>query len=245
MNTDDVKERVRNLVFQRNTGHAWLQELVLDGFFDTPVSSKDVVIRIAEKFHKRWRTSKVQVYVKKFVGILHAIKPHGAQMNYWVLASVPRADALQFIGKSRRIVEVEETLFSNDLLKKLEKNFQQELNELHSVFGKYGNSTAFLLRKILEKLLIIVFRKVGKHDLIEDKKRPGGFIGLEAMIEFAMREKVNGASLLSGKTGNEVKGIKFLGDTAAHSALVNVDVEDILPQMPYLVTAYKELALHL
>jgi len=41
------------------------------------------------------------------------------------------------------------------------------------------------------------------------------------------------------------RGIKFLGDTAAHNPMVNVDVADILPQMPFIVTAYKELALHL
>ena len=65
------------------------------------------------------------------------------------------------------------------------------------------------------------------------------------MIELAMREKVNSASLLSGKTGNAIKGTKFLGDTAAHNPMVNVDISDILPQMPYIITAYKELALHI
>ena len=56
---------------------------------------------------------------------------------------------------------------------------------------------------------------------------------------------MNSAPMLTGRTGSEIKGIKFLGDTTAHNPIVDVDVADILPQMPYILTAYKELALHL
>jgi len=47
------------------------------------------------------------------------------------------------------------------------------------------------------------------------------------------------------KTANEIKGLKFLGDTAAHNPLVGVDMASIIPQMPFIITAYKELAKHL
>jgi hypothetical protein len=97
----------------------------------------------------------------------------------------------------------------------------------------------------LEKLLIISFRKCGKGNLIEDVRKPGGLIGLTAMVDLATRERVNSAPILTGKTGSEIRGIKFLGDTAAHNPMVNVDVADLLPVMPFIVTAYKELALHL
>jgi hypothetical protein len=246
MTTPEVlKQRASQISVERDSGHAWLQELICEGYFDTPVSSKDVVKRIAERFSRRWTTSRVQIYLRKFVGIVQAIKPAGLHANFWVLASVSRSDALVMIGKSRRVVEIEESLFAPELEAKLQKSFSNELSELRGVFGKYGNSSAFLLRKILEKLLVISFRKVGKGDLIEDSRRPGGLIGLESMIELAMREKVNVAPILTGKTGNAIKGVKFLGDTAAHNPMANVDVSEILPQMPYMVTAYKELALHL
>jgi len=62
------------------------------------------------------------------------------------------------------------------------------------------------------------------------------------MVEIAAREKINGLPFLTPKTANEIKGIKFLGDTAAHNPLVGVDVRTILPQMPYIITAYNELA---
>ena len=161
-----------------------------------------------------------------------------------MLASVGRADALTAIGKSSRVLEIEHNLFAAELESKLQRSFSKELTELRGVFGKYGNSTAFLLRKILEKLLVICFRKVGKGALIEDARRPGGLVGLEAMIDLAIRERVIRLDS-TRRTGSEIKGIKFLGDTAAHNPMVDVDVAEILPQMPYILTAYKELALHL
>ena len=245
MTTEDLKQIAMRLSLAEGTGYSWLRELICDGFMDAPVSSAEIVHRIREKFGRKWDTARVQTYMRKFVGIVHAVKPKGSRVNYWVLASVSRADGLQMIGKSHRVIELEQTLFSPDLESKLQRNFSKELYELRGTFGRYGNCSAFLLRKILEKLLIICFRKVGKSVLIEDNNKPGGLIGLESMIELAMKERVNSVPILSGKTGSHIRGTKFLGDTAAHSPLIDVDVEDILPQMPYVVTAYKELAVHL
>jgi hypothetical protein len=69
--------------------------------------------------------------------------------------------------------------------------------------------------------------------------------GLKDIIEIAAKEKINGIPFLIPKTANEIKGLKFLGDTAAHNPLVSVDMQTILPQMPYIITAYEELAKHL
>jgi len=245
MTAEQMKQSAIQMSLAEGTGYAWLRELICDGFMDAPVSSAEVVHRVREKFGRKWDTARVQTYMRKFVRIVHAIKPKGSRVNYWVLASVPRANALQMIGKSTQVTEVEHSLFAQGLESKLQKNFSKELHELRGTFGRYGNSSAFLLRKVLEKLLIICFRKVGKGALIEDATKPGRLIGLESMIELAIKERVNSAPMLSGKTGSQIKGIKFLGDTAAHNPLVDVDVEDILPQMPYIVTAYKELAVHL
>jgi hypothetical protein len=120
-----------------------------------------------------------------------------------------------------------------------------QAQKLRDNFGRNGNCTAFLLRKILEKLLIIIFGKKGKDALLEDKGRPGGWNGLKDIIEIAAKEKINGIPFLIPKTANEIKGLKFLGDTAAHNPLVSVDMQTILPQMPYIITAYEELAKHL
>ena len=62
------------------------------------------------------------------------------------------------------------------------------------------------------------------------------------MINVAVTEKVGGVPFLTPKTAKEIQGIKFLGDAAVHNPLANVDMKTILPQMPYIITAFEELA---
>jgi hypothetical protein len=244
MSGKSLKEKARGLSLDPNSRYALLQKLILEGFFDAPVSSEEVVRRIREKFGKRWKTSHVQIYMQKFMAaeVIHAIKPPGDRINYWTLASVSREEILRSIGKTKGQREIEGELFSEILLKRMRKNFDREIEELRSNFGNHGNCTAFLLRKILEKLIIIVFGKNGKEKLLEDKSRPGGWVGLMEMIEIAAREKLNGVPFIIPKTANEIKGLKFLGDTAAHNPLVSVDMRTVAPQMPYVITAFEELA---
>ena len=67
-------------------------------------------------------------------------------------------------------------------------------------------------------------------------------MGLETMINIASSEKVRGIPFLTPKTAKEIKGVKFLGDSAAHNPLINVDMKTITPQLPFIITAYEELA---
>jgi hypothetical protein len=239
-----LKEQAKNLSFTSTSKYAAIQKLILDGFFDKPVSSEEVVRAIVETSGQRWSTSYVQTYMRKFLeaGIIRGVKFAGNACNYWVISSVTKEEALVSIGKKRRVREIEEQIFSRHLLAKMGKDFSQELNELHFNFGRNGLSTAFLLRKILEKLIIIAMAKNGKGALLEDKNQPGGWVGLRTMIEIAAREKFEGAPFLTPKTAGETKGIKFLGDAAAHNPLAGVDNAAILPQMPFIITAYEELS---
>jgi hypothetical protein len=244
MSGNSPKQKARTLVVAPSSRYALLQKLILEGFFDAPVSSGAVVLKVKERFGKSWKTLFVQTYMQRFMqtDIIHAVKPTSHKGNYWVLTSMSREQALRMIGKKRKVLDIEEELFSDKLQKRMRKNFDQELEELRSNFGANGNCTAFLLRKILEKLIIIVISKCGKGPLLEDKSRPGGWVGLRSMIEIAAREKLNGVPFLIPKTADEIKGVKFLGDTAAHNPLIGVDSRTILPQMPFIITAYEELA---
>jgi hypothetical protein len=244
MSGDDPKEVASGMSLDPSGIYEMIRKLLLDGLLDVPVSAGVIVDRIRERFGKRLKSAHIQTYMRKFMqaGVVHAVRPESSQANYYVLASVPRHAALAMIGKERRVLEVEQRLFSDNLTRKLDKNFAVELSELHDNFGKHGNATAFLLRKILEKLLIIVFGKLGKDAQIVDNARPGGWKGLQEIIEIAAREKVDGLPLLLPKTANAIKGIKFLGDAAAHNPLVSVDTTTIVPQMPFIITAYGELA---
>jgi len=238
-----LKNKAQALVVGAGSHHDTLKKLIAEGFFDKPVSTKEVAKRVSEKSGSRLKSNHVQTYIKKFLseGILHGVKPAGKR-TYWVLASVSEAEALALIGKNRKLQELQAELFSKELFKKLKKDFGREMDELLDNFGKHGNSTAFLLRKILEKLLIIVLAKNGREHLLEEPHRPGGYKGLQEMIGVAAREKHGGIPFLTQKTAEATKGIKFLGDTAAHNPKANVAMNTIVPQMPFIITAYEELA---
>lgn len=133
-------------------------------------------------------------------------------------------------------------LFDDDLLKKLDKAFSHEIQDLYLNFGRSGNCSAFLLRKVLEKLIYICFAHKGLEKKLADKNGSGRLIGLDGMINLAALERVKGMPFLTSKTAQEIRGIKFLGDTSAHNSLVDVDMKTIVPQIPFIVTAYKELA---
>lgn len=130
-----------------------------------------------------------------------------------------------------------------ELRKKLGKKFNTEFDDLSLVFGKSGTCTAFLLRKILEKEIYLVFAKnrLGKKLETSDSR----LVGLKKMLELAQTEKIKGKHILMPKTADKIEGIKFLGDSAAHNPLTNPKMETIIPQLPFIVTAFEELAINL
>jgi len=131
-------------------------------------------------------------------------------------------------------------IFSENLVKTLGKDFETEMKDVTLVYGRSGTCTAFLLRKILEKLVFLTFAKNGISDKLKDNH--GDFVGLKTMLNLCTKNKVDGRPYLMPKTAKEITGIKFLGDTSAHNPLTNVDMKTIVPQMPFIITAYGELS---
>lgn len=130
-------------------------------------------------------------------------------------------------------------VLSEELIAELRPEFQTELDDLMFNYGRSGTCTAFLLRKILEKLIFITFARNGYEDRLKDAK--GDFVGLKTMLKMATDCKVNGKPFLMPKTAQAVDGIKFLGDTSAHNPLADVHMKTIVPVMPFVITAYSEL----
>lgn len=244
MSGNILKEKAKNLQLQKGSKYELIRTLICRDFFDSPQTTQKLIDEIREIFGKKLKTIEVQTYMKKFMGeeIIRALRPDGFRGNFWVLTSVSKEKALQMIRKNKKIIAIEEKLFSDKLVKKLKKDFSIEIDDLHHNFGPSGNCTAFLLRKVLEKLIYITFSKHGIQTKLEDKTKPGGLVGLETMINLASSEKIRGISFLMPKTAKEIKGIKFLGDVSAHNPLTNVDMRTIIPQMPYIITAYEELS---
>lgn len=133
-----------------------------------------------------------------------------------------------------------EEIFSENLVKKLGKDFETEMRDITLVYGNSGTCTAFVLRKILEKLIFLTFAKNGMSDKLNDSN--GDFVGLKTMLNLCTKNKLDGKPYLMPKTAKEITGIKFLGDTSAHNPLINVEMKTIVPQMPFIITAYEELS---
>jgi hypothetical protein len=130
----------------------------------------------------------------------------------------------------------------DELITDLGQDFETEIQDLRMNYGQSGTCTAFLLRKILEKLIFLAFAKNGLEAQLEDKTKRGGLVGLQSMLNLATAHKVHGKPFLMSKTVKSIEGIKFLGDTAAHNPLVNVSMKTIVPVIPIIITAYSELA---
>lgn len=201
-----------------------------EGFFNDTRKLKEVSNRIAERWGNNFYASDVSKSLQKASFLIRS----GRRGLFRYKQRIS--------PKIKKIKRVEEELFSSDLVSKLGTPFATEIQDLRLNFGRSGSCTAFLLRKILEKAIFLAFAKKGISAKLEDGSGTGRLIGLEAMVDTAAREKVSGIPFLLPKTANSTKGMKFLGDTSAHNPLINVDMETILPQMPFIVTAYKELA---
>ncbi len=130
----------------------------------------------------------------------------------------------------------------DDLIAALGQDFENEIHDLRLNYGRSGTCTAFLLRKILEKLIFVTFAKNSLQDKLEDKSKTADLVGLKTMLNLATAYKVKGRPFLMPRTAKEIEGIKFLGDTSAHNPLTNVSMKTIVPVMPFIVTAYSELS---
>jgi len=207
-----------------------IQVLWQEGFFKT----WQTIASISKNFEKRGNNfSSAEIGVTLLRGKKFLTR-RGKRGNYQY---IQKKDAV-----SGEVEKIENALFSDDLLKKLGKDFKSEFEDLKLNFGRSGNCTAFLLRKFLEKLIYIAFAHHNLATKLEDKSQTGRLLGLEAMIGVASLEKIKGIPFILPKTAQQIRGIKFLGDTSAHNPLAKVDMETIIPQMPFIIVAYRELA---
>lgn len=216
---------------KRSTNAVGCVELLWqDSFFKVGRTLKDVSARITEK----WESNFLPPEISNALGNARFLIRSGKRGFFLYKQRISAV--------SKKVDRIEDELFSDDLVNKLSKDFKIELDDLHHNFGYSGNCTAFVLRKILEKEIYLTFAKNRILTKLEDNNGKGNLIGLGAMVDTAAREKIGGIPILQPQTAGNIKSIKFLGDVSAHNPLTNVDMETILPQMPFIITAYKELA---
>jgi hypothetical protein len=143
---------------------------------------------------------------------------------------------------SAKKIVLNNDVLPDELISALGKDFEVEIYDLRINYGQSGTCTAFLLRKILEKLIFITFAKNELNNVLEDNSKAGGLVGLQTMLNLAVLNKIKGKPFLMARTAKSIEGAKFLGDTSAHNPLVNVSMKTIEQAMPFIVIAYSELS---
>ena len=124
--------------------------------------------------------------------------------------------------------------------------FKQEMGELVLVSNSCPNSTAFLMRKILEKLLYIIISKSdNKQKIIELRKNQDRLPNLSELINLAKSAEIDDKYIIAPKNINKIEGSKFLGDTSAHDYLTNVSFEDIKNELTFWRITIKQLCSNL
>jgi len=138
-------------------------------------------------------------------------------------------------------VNLAECSIPEELREMLGKEFEDELRELTiAELNGCGLCQGFLIRKILEKLLVKCLSKQGLSSRIYDQTNR--LVNLSSLLTIAQSHKVAGNPILSPRTAKAINGVKFLGDTAAHNPFYTVDSETVNKQMPYIITALGELS---
>jgi hypothetical protein len=129
-----------------------------------------------------------------------------------------------------------------EVVKALGKAFETDIRDLQLNNNQSANCTAFLLRKMLEKLIFKAFAKHGKLDLLMKDKKTKKLMGLDDMLGGAANTQVDGKPYLSASSEKKIRAAKFLGDTAAHNPNAYAHHEEIRDNMAYVITAFEELA---
>jgi len=124
--------------------------------------------------------------------------------------------------------------------------FKREMEELVLVSNSCPNSTAFLMRKILEKLLFITISKSNnKEKIIKLKAEKNKLPNLSELITLSKSAEIDNKHILAPKNISKLEGSKFLGDTSAHDYLTSVSFEDIRNEISFWRISIKQLASNL
>ncbi len=206
--------------------------LYTEGFFSSWRTINEIAIELSKRGfnlspqliqHSLTRASREGIVTKKQI----------SKINNFTQKEPPKSKVT-----SDKINEINTTL-SDLAVSKLGERFEQDITELNIAFkNNCGNSLAFILRKILEKAIFFVFAKNGKKYAIEGED--GSFMGLNDMLK-KCSTTIKGVPVLLPKTIKHIAGLKFLGDSAAHDYLMDIELEDLNHQIPYWTTAIKEL----
>lgn len=225
---DAVLEKVRELKVESGTLAGYIRSLVLEGFFDRPVLSKNVVEATRSRFGRRFPVAYVPVYMRLFLeeGIIRSKQLGGRRGNLWYGSWLPQDHlGARTVGEKLR-VSVDTTGWDAESA----EDFQLAL----SCYGQQlWKPAAVMVRRSYEGSLIAHYRKLEKSEPekvgtcprcnSKFSKRPLSLTDLHlwAANRGLVREKMDGLTIL----------LKDLGAGGAHatkSRVIDSDTSEII-----------------
>jgi hypothetical protein len=120
------------------------------------------------------------------------------------------------------------------------------MQEFKIVAKTCSNCTAFLMRKIFEKLLFIILSKSNQQSKISSYRQSNQQLpNLTTLLNWSGQAEINGKHIISPNNLAKIQGSKFLGDVSAHNYLTSVSFEDINNEVSLWRITIKELSLNL
>ncbi len=148
-------EKAKRIQAKPGSLTAYLKDLILAGFFDTPAQSKDVVKAVKERFGRRFPVAYVQTYIRPFLeaGILGSRELPNRRGNLWFGAWLKQTD-LGVRGVAERLrIKIDTTGWAPEVAEDFQLALACYSNEL-------WKPAAVMMRRAYEDALTERYRKV-------------------------------------------------------------------------------------
>lgn len=234
MKFSQAKKKLEEMKFKENSIYSKIKELIINGeILHQPIYSDELARKLTDATLKKIKSLVIATYMKPFIkaGIVRTESVGKKRIWYgsWL--------------KIDRKVLSHEFPIPDELIRKLGKKFERDINDLKLVWNRSGTCSAFLLRRLIEKSIYFAFAKQGKLDLLKESSDNSKLVGLDKMLVLAVKEKAkDGTPFLTSKTTEHLKRSKFLGDTSAHNFLADVYPKQIQLEINFIITALEELS---
>jgi hypothetical protein len=216
---DQALKKAKALKPNSNSLGAFIRELVLRGFFDSPTTSRGVVKAVKEQFGRKFQVSYVQTYMKPFLQaeILRAQDSAERRENIWLGAWLSQEEGIRGGPGGRLKLKVDTTGWDSEVA----EDFLLSLSCYSSHLWK---PAAVMVRRAYEGALILQYRSTEGRDPEKQATcpkcssklgvRPLSITDLHlwAVRHHLVREKMDGLSIL----------LKDLGAGGAHPTKSNV-----------------------
>jgi hypothetical protein len=216
---DDALRKAKALTPRRGSLAAYLKELTLRGFFDSPAQSRDVVKAVRDQFGRKFPVSYVQTYMKPFLeaGILRGQDSPEGRGFTWLGAWLARPDGAGHHAGEKLSLKVDTTGWPPEVA----EDFHLGVS---CYSDKLWKPAAVMVRRAYEGALILKYRSAEGTDPEKQVTCPkcstrlgGRPLSITDLHYWAaraglVREKMEGLSVL----------LKDLGAGGAHPTKSNV-----------------------